>query len=90
MSLNSFPLAQWVTFEIDVKWAAYTSGSNTVPTNGRVKVDVKNSANTVVASLNETGLNVGRNDPLGYYFKFGCYCHSTEPVKFLLKDYTVS
>ena len=93
MSLSAFPLRKWVTFDVDVKWAEFNSGSDGTRTKGSVKIDMTyaataGSAATTTTLLNKSNLLIGRNDSLGYYFKFGCYRHSTERITFFLKDYS--
>lgn len=86
MSLDTFPTNEWVTFAIDVKWAEFTAGRDEMKSPGTLKIDMTHSHGTTKI-VDSNNLFIGRNDTLGYYFKFGCYRHSTEAVNFFVKGY---
>ena len=86
MPLDEFPLQGWVTFDVDVKWAQFTPGKEGVNQLGSVKVDMMDSKGTKNL-VSGKDLFIGRNDILGYYFKFGCYRYSTEPFCIYTKGY---
>ena len=91
--LSSFPLGVWVKFDVDVTWAIFNPGANGVDTNGGLTVDMEYTAKgasskTTQTLVNKDSVMIGRNDALGYYFKFGCYRHSKEPFICFMKDYT--
>ena len=86
MSLDNFPTDEWVTFTVNVKWAEFAVGRDEMINPGTLRIDMTNRGGTrrIVES---NDLFIGRNDTLGYYFKFGCYRHSTEQFHFFVKGY---
>ena len=86
ISLDDFPIQEWVTFDVDVKWSEFTAGKDGVKKLGAVVVDMTDSEGTKHL-VNKKDLLIGRNDILGYYFKFGCYRYSTEPFCIYTKGY---
>ena len=86
MSLDDFPIQEWVTFDVSVTWSEFTAGRDGVNKLGSVIVDMTDSKGTKHL-VNKEDLLIGRNDILGYYFKFGCYRHSTEPFRIYTKGY---
>jgi heparin lyase len=91
INLADFPLNKWVTVSVNVQWAVFASATDGVTTRGTLNVDLSvppPATLTRYTPVRATNLIIGRNDQLGYYFKYGCYRHSVEPVEFYLKDYT--
>lgn len=83
-----FPVNQWVTFDVDVKWTEFVSGTDNVAKNGSIKVDM--TPNTLGESriVDAGDLLIGANDEYGYFFRFGAHRSSPEPVHYYFKEYS--
>ena len=90
---SQLPKNRWITFYIKVKWNEYGKLHETVVSQGLL--DVKMSYTTDTGeTINEhivdnQNVDIGRNDDMGYYFKFGIYrtSSSTVPVVYNLANY---
>lgn len=77
MPFGQFPKNCWVTFDIKVQWSVYGREQETIGKNGQLDVMmVYAGPNAKVEKkhlVNNQHLPIGRNDEMGYYFKFGIY-----------------
>ncbi len=89
---NDFPKNRWVTFRIQVRWTHYGGEEETIINPGKLDVVMSYLDNDLMNEIhivdNEEIL-IGRNDEVGYYFKFGIYRvgNSKIPVKYNLAGY---
>lgn len=93
-TFDSFPKDCWVTFQVTVTWSLYGKEKETIVRPGMLDVKMeykrKNDGKTVEAHLvNHRTLLIGRNDDMGYYFKYGIYrvANSTVPVSYNLAGF---
>jgi len=87
-----FPKDKWVTFTIKVQWTAYGAEKENIVKPGLLDVNMMYRRNDQPVSENivkNASLLIGRNDEMGYYFKFGIYRvgNSTVPVTYNLAGY---
>ena len=92
MPFACFPKDEWVTFTIKVQWTAYGAEKESVVKPGVLDVNMNYKRNKKMISENivkNATLLIGRNDEMGYYFKFGIYRvgNSTVPVAYNLAGY---
>jgi heparin lyase len=88
-----FPKNKWVTFTVGIDWSVYGGKSENVISPGKLDVvmqydnDKKQMTDHIV---NNEKILIGRNDDLGYYFKFGIYRtnSSTVPVAYNLAGFS--
>ena len=68
---DAVPRETWITFDFTVEWSRYDRERETVEP-GRISVTMSadGAARRVV---DDVPVFIGRNDELGYYFKFGIY-----------------
>lgn len=93
MPFNEFPKDTWVTFIVHVDWTKYGKEQETITKPGKldVKMQYKEKENTISKHIvNNEKILIGRNDEMGYYFKFGIYRvgNSTVPVSYNLAGYS--
>lgn len=87
-----FPKNQWITFSIKVEWTAYGKENENILKPGMLDVQMAYQKNGKAISehiVNNAPILIGRNDDMGYYFKFGIYRvgNSTIPVAYNLAGY---
>jgi len=92
MPFADFPKGQWVTFDVKVIWTAYGKEKENILKPGQLDVRMAYLKNEKPVSdhiVNNVPILIGRNDDMGYYFKFGIYRvgNSTTPVNYNLAGY---
>lgn len=92
MPFADFPKDRWVTFTIKVQWTAYGAEKENIVKPGLLDVNMiydKNNKQVSENIVKNAQLLIGRNDEMGYYFKFGIYRvgNSTVPVAYNLAGY---
>ena len=92
LPFNEFPKNQWVTFTMKVEWTAYGKEKENIIKPGLMDVQMAYQKNGKAVSehiVNNASVLIGRNDDMGYYFKFGIYRvgNSTVPVAYNLAGY---
>lgn len=91
---GEFPKDRWVTFHVTVTWTLYGREKETIVKPGMLDVSMscKNGEGQTVRRhlVNRRTLPIGRNDDMGYYFKYGIYrvADSTVPVSYNLAGYS--
>ncbi|MGN0835090.1 MAG: heparin lyase I family protein [Candidatus Spyradosoma sp.] len=68
---DAVPRETWITFDFTVEWSRYGRERETVEP-GRIGVTMSVGGETR-RIVNDVPVFIGRNDELGYYFKFGIY-----------------
>lgn len=92
MPFADFPKDRWVTFTVKVQWTTYGAEKENILKPGLLDVNMNYESNNKQISENivkNAQLLIGRNDEMGYYFKFGIYRvgNSTVPVAYNLAGY---
>lgn len=92
MSFAVFPKDQWVTFTLKVEWTTYGGEKENILKPGVLDVQMAymNKDKKIVENIVKNAqVLIGRNDDMGYYFKFGIYRvgNSTVPVSYHLAGY---
>lgn len=91
---DEFPKDCWVTFHVNVTWSLYGKERETIVKPGMLDVTMayKNAGGQSVKLhlVKHQTLLIGRNDEMGYYFKYGIYrvANSTVPVCYNLAGYS--
>ncbi|MDD2285269.1 MAG: heparin lyase I family protein [Paludibacter sp.] len=90
---NDFPKDRWITFSIKVKWTSYGKENEQILAPGMLDVYMEYEQNASKVSehiVDNAHILIGRNDEMGYYFKFGIYRvgNSTVPVSYNLAGYS--
>lgn len=89
---SQLPKNKWITFYIKVKWSEYGKLDETIVSQGLldVKMSYMDDEELITEHIvDNQSVDIGRNDDMGYYFKFGVYrtSSSTIPVVYNLADY---
>lgn len=92
MPFADFPKDKWVTFTLKVEWTTYGGEKESIVKPGilDVKMDYKDNGREIAENIVKNAqVLIGRNDDMGYYFKFGIYRvgNSTVPVSYHLAGY---
>lgn len=92
MPFADFPKDQWVTFTLKVEWTTYGGEKESILKPGILDVQMAYVDKGTKVSENivkNAQVLIGRNDDMGYYFKFGIYRvgNSTVPVAYHLAGY---
>ncbi|MFV0468064.1 MAG: heparin lyase I family protein [Dysgonomonas sp.] len=90
---NDFPKDRWVTFSIKIQWTSYGKENEQILKNGMLDVVMDYEEHNSKISehiVDNASILIGRNDEMGYYFKFGIYRvgNNTIPVHYNLAGYS--
>ena len=73
MPFADFPKDQWVTFTLKVEWTTYGGEKENILKPGVIDVQMaymNNDQKIVENIVKNAQILIGRNDDMGYYFKF--------------------
>lgn len=92
---SQLPKNRWITFLIKVKWSEYGKLDETIVSQGLLDVKMSYANDTELINehiVDNQSVDIGRNDDMGYYFKFGIYRtgSSAVPVAYNLDNYAES
>ncbi len=75
---EEFPKGCWVTFDVTIKWSEYSGETEVITEDGWIDVwmrydEGEGEGQQQIHIVDNVTVRVGRNDELGYHFKYGIY-----------------
>ncbi len=88
MPMSDFPKNEWVEFDIEILWSAYSPEQQVITQMGMMDV-MMTSPSLTQHIVKQQPLEIGRNDDAGYYFKMGIYrtASNLEPTAYQMAGY---